>query len=79
MHLVCISFVLVGAVYVIYWKGPVLRANSSFAQQLAGDRSDRNERRASVVSQRAQSMSKIEDSRKMRPVNSSDGEQVEVI
>ncbi|RMY71601.1 hypothetical protein D0863_05070 [Hortaea werneckii] len=33
--LFCISFVLVAAVYVIYWKGPVLRRRSPFAQQLA--------------------------------------------
>ena len=32
--LFCIAFVLVIAVYVIYWKGPVLRARSPFAQQL---------------------------------------------
>lgn len=33
--LACISFVLVIAVYVIYWKGPVLRKRSPFAQHLA--------------------------------------------
>ncbi|ORY59119.1 putative MFS multidrug transporter [Pseudomassariella vexata] len=33
--LFCISAVLVTAVYVIYWKGPILRANSPFAQSLA--------------------------------------------
>lgn len=33
--LACISFVLVLAVYVIYWKGPVLRKRSPFAQQLS--------------------------------------------
>ncbi|KAL9620720.1 MAG: hypothetical protein Q9160_004733 [Pyrenula sp. 1 TL-2023] len=32
--LACIAFVLVIAVYVIYWKGPALRARSPFAQQL---------------------------------------------
>ncbi|KAL1858717.1 hypothetical protein Plec18167_003406 [Paecilomyces lecythidis] len=32
--LFCISFLLVLAVYVIYWKGPVLRKRSPFAQQL---------------------------------------------
>lgn len=35
-----ISFVLVIAVYVIYWKGPALRARSPFAQQLQNARSD---------------------------------------
>lgn len=38
--LFCISFVLVVAVYVVYWKGPVLRKRSPFAQQLAEQRSD---------------------------------------
>ncbi|KAF2092562.1 MFS general substrate transporter, partial [Rhizodiscina lignyota] len=33
--LFCIAFLLVIAVYVIYWKGPALRARSPFAQQLA--------------------------------------------
>lgn len=36
--LFCISFVLVAAVYVIYWKGPVLRKRSPFAQQLSAAR-----------------------------------------
>ncbi|CCE33127.1 related to multidrug resistant protein [Claviceps purpurea 20.1] len=36
--LFCISFVLVIAVYVIYWKGPQLRARSPFAQRLAEER-----------------------------------------
>ncbi|KAI2617206.1 MFS general substrate transporter [Hypomontagnella submonticulosa] len=33
--LFCIAFVLVIAVYVIYWKGPTLRKRSPFAQSLA--------------------------------------------
>lgn len=32
--LFCIAFVLVIAVYIIYWKGPVLRERSPFAQHL---------------------------------------------
>ncbi|KAK4539598.1 hypothetical protein LTR36_010534 [Oleoguttula mirabilis] len=47
--LFCISFVLVIAVYVIYWKGPVLRARSPFAQQLAAGRADDGGRRVSHV------------------------------
>lgn len=38
--LFCISFVLVIAVYVIYWKGPSLRKRSPFAQRLAGAREE---------------------------------------
>ena len=38
---VCISFVLVIAVYVIYWKGPVLRKRSKFAQQLSNSRAEK--------------------------------------
>lgn len=37
--LFCISFLLVLAVYVIYWNGPSLRRRSPFAQKLAGTRS----------------------------------------
>ncbi|KAI0379546.1 multidrug transporter [Hypomontagnella monticulosa] len=33
--LFCIAFILVIAVYVIYWKGPTLRKRSPFAQSLA--------------------------------------------
>ncbi|OJJ47150.1 hypothetical protein ASPZODRAFT_151695 [Penicilliopsis zonata CBS 506.65] len=32
--LFCVSFILVAAVYVIYWYGPTLRKRSPFAQQL---------------------------------------------
>lgn len=45
--LACISFVLVIAVYVIYWYGPVLRKRSPFAQSLQNaimDKGDGNRR-----------------------------------
>ncbi|KAL8911527.1 MAG: hypothetical protein Q9171_003335 [Xanthocarpia ochracea] len=45
-----ISFVLVIAVYVIYWYGPVLRKRSPFAQQLHQAREDNGGRRMSYVS-----------------------------
>ncbi|KAI4256118.1 MAG: hypothetical protein LQ352_002225 [Teloschistes flavicans] len=48
--LFCISFVLVIAVYVIYWKGPVLRARSPFAQQLQAASKEDGGRRRSYVS-----------------------------
>lgn len=48
--LACISFVLVIAVYVIYFNGPALRARSPFAQQLADASKNDNGRRPSVVS-----------------------------
>lgn len=49
--LFCISFVLVIAVYVIYWKGPQLRKRSPFAQKLAGQRAEVNNegRRGSIA------------------------------
>ncbi|PBP28858.1 major facilitator superfamily transporter [Diplocarpon rosae] len=40
--LACISFLLVVAVYIIYWKGPVLRQRSPFAQKISGAREDQN-------------------------------------
>jgi hypothetical protein len=40
MILFCISVPLVLSVYVIYWKGPVLRKRSPFAQALAGAREE---------------------------------------
>ncbi|PTB38786.1 hypothetical protein M441DRAFT_144956 [Trichoderma asperellum CBS 433.97] len=49
--LFCIAFVLVLAVYVIYWKGPALRKRSPFAQRLADARAENtNEGRRGSVS-----------------------------
>ncbi|KAG8405099.1 hypothetical protein J3459_022237 [Metarhizium acridum] len=49
--LFCISFVLVAAVYVIYWKGPALRHRSPFAQKLADARQTQlNEGRRGSIS-----------------------------
>lgn len=36
--LACVSVLLASAVYIIYWKGPQLRARSKFAQQLGEQR-----------------------------------------
>lgn len=47
--LFCISLLLVVSVYVIYWKGPVLRKRSPFAQQLSGARDDSGGRRVSSL------------------------------
>ncbi|KAL8680122.1 MAG: hypothetical protein Q9224_002526 [Gallowayella concinna] len=47
--LFAISVVLVAAVYVIYWYGPVLRKRSPFAQQLHKAREDNGGRRMSSV------------------------------
>lgn len=52
--LFCISFVLVVAVYIIYWKGPVLRKRSPFAQRLADARQEQPNtgRRTSYIGER---------------------------
>jgi hypothetical protein len=47
--LACIAFVLVIAVYVIYWKGPVLRKRSTFAQQLKSAKGESGSRRVSMI------------------------------
>lgn len=47
--LACIATVLVLAVYVIYWKGPVLRKRSPFAQQLAQAKTQDGGRRVSAL------------------------------
>lgn len=47
--LFCIAAVLVAAVYVIYWKGPVLRKRSPFAQQLSAARQETGGRRVSAL------------------------------
>lgn len=50
--LFCIAFVLVIAVYVIYFKGPVLRKRSPFAQQLSEARQESGGRAASRIDSR---------------------------
>ncbi|KAF2134931.1 MFS multidrug transporter-like protein [Dothidotthia symphoricarpi CBS 119687] len=47
--LFCISLLLVVSVYVIYWKGPVLRKRSPFAQQLGAAREETGGRRVSAL------------------------------
>ncbi|EAT89360.1 hypothetical protein HBI56_026030 [Parastagonospora nodorum] len=47
--LFCISVLLVISVYVIYWKGPVMRARSPFAQQLSSARNETGGRRVSAL------------------------------
>lgn len=47
--LFCISLLLVVSVYVIYWKGPVLRKRSPFAQQLNSAREETGGRRVSAL------------------------------
>lgn len=47
--LFCIAFVLVIAVYVIYWKGPALRKRSPFAQQLQAAAQENDGRRVSFT------------------------------
>lgn len=46
--LFCISCLLVLSVYIIYWKGPVMRKKSPFAQQLSDARKESASRRASL-------------------------------
>lgn len=47
--LACISCLLVLSVYVIYFKGPVLRKRSPFAQELSGGRAENDGRRVSQI------------------------------
>ena len=47
--LFCIASLLVVAVYVIYWKGPMLRKRSPFAQQLADSKNDSTGRNLSAA------------------------------
>lgn len=47
--LFCIACVLVIAVYVIYWKGPILRKRSAFAQELADAKNETGGRNSSAI------------------------------
>ncbi|KAI1335686.1 MFS general substrate transporter [Xylariaceae sp. FL0016] len=51
--LFCIASLLVAAVYVIYWKGPILRKRSPFAQSLAQGKTEFEGRRVSLVTRRS--------------------------
>lgn len=68
--LFCISFILVVAVYVIYWKGPALRKRSPFAQKLAVARAEGadNGRRASVAYDPTRRRSSAASAGNARPV-----------
>ncbi|KNG89427.1 MFS multidrug transporter [Aspergillus nomiae NRRL 13137] len=48
--LACLSCLVVIPIYIFYWKGPQIRANSKFAATLAADRSENNGRRVSQIS-----------------------------
>jgi len=73
--LFCISFVLVIAVYVIYWKGPVLRKRSPFAQQLSDARSGQdqngNKLERKPTGYRANSFARSQQSLRMRQATGS--------
>lgn len=74
--LFCIAFVLVIAVYVIYWKGPVLRRRSPFACQLADARAEDGGRRVSVANSDAYGRRKSKSRHRpdlVRRVNTSAG------
>jgi MFS family permease len=73
--LFCISFVLVIAVYVIYWKGPVLRKRSPFAQHLALERKKEKkdghhmgaEKIQRPMGSRRSSQARLEQDQRVRP------------
>jgi hypothetical protein len=71
--LFCISVPLVVAVYIIYWKGPVLRKRSPFAQQLEDARNQLHvqveSRRGSKVphASRANSYARSQQDLRIRP------------
>jgi hypothetical protein len=47
--LACLAFVVTIPIYVVYWKGPDIRAKSKFAQDLDKTFSERREKRKSSV------------------------------
>lgn len=49
--LACIAVAVTIPIYICYWKGPVIRERSKFAQTLAGARQDNNGRRVSMAVQ----------------------------
>jgi len=47
--LACLSCLVVIPIYIFYWKGPVIRERSKFAQTLAADRKAHEGRRVSQM------------------------------
>lgn len=45
--LACLAFLVTIPVYIIYWKGPNIRAASKFAQSLDNDRKETGQKRLS--------------------------------
>lgn len=52
--LACLAFVVTIPIYIFYWKGPVLRERSKFAQTLASDRKARRGRRVLTEREKAE-------------------------
>jgi len=49
----CLAIFVTIPIYVFYWKGPQIRANSKFAQTLEADRQKHGGRRVSYESEKA--------------------------
>ena len=47
--LACIAFLVTIPIYIFYWKGPVIREKSKFAQVLASDQKAKTDRRRSTM------------------------------
>lgn len=64
----CIGFLVLIPIYVFYWKGPVIREKSKFAQQLAADREMHTERRQSQFAE-SRRQSRIAESRRQSTIS----------
>ena len=47
--LACLAFLVTIPIYIFYWKGPIIRERSKFAQTLASDQKAKDVRRKSTV------------------------------
>ena len=68
--LFCLSTILVACVYIVYWKGPQLRAKSPFAQHLKADRIGEKSTGGKQPSRR-NSEARSEQDRRVRPSQTS--------
>ena len=60
--LACLAFVVTIPIYVVYWKGPQIRAKSKFAQSLDKKFNERKEKRkmsVAVVGEEAERVEKV--------------------
>ncbi|TKX20583.1 MFS transporter-like protein 135 [Elsinoe australis] len=73
--LACLAFCVTIPIFVFYWKGPQIRERSKFAQTLAGERTQKEGRRASMVT--AETLQRSDDQEAAQRKMQTEGQQTQ--